>query len=322
MDTGERLAAYAAGELGPEEARALEADLARDPSLRKRLARLRRLESTLGALPPVEVPAAFSEQLRTAVDRELADRPVGGDELAARRQRRGWGGLPDWFPAVAGAAAVLVAVVAVGAVVSGTGGGDDGDAGMSTTAMDGERADEEAAADSGAAGTESARSLDAPLVVDVGEAYDPEAVQALSDLDIVREVAGRALTDQAAAETADRYTAALGPDRTADTAGQDDAAPEEGSAESLEAPPSSAQFDGDVSDADLQAVRACLGGVLPEDEPVIPVYAELASFEGADAIVYGVVSRAPDSGAFTRVQLWVVDRDSCEVLYFAQDDTG
>lgn len=324
MDTGERLAAYLAGDLDTAEARRLEGELARDPALRARLARLRRLEDALGDLPAVEVPTVFSERLRGAVQRELDGLPVAGeDELAARRARRSWGGLPAWLPAAAGAAAVLVAVVAVGVSLSGVGGGNDSadEAAMGT--LETEAADGGAAFDTGEAMRAPA---DAPVVVDEGAVYDAESVQALAGDDVLVTAAGRSLTDEAATETAERYRAALRA-----TASDGDAAEEEAPAEgddtaaggTTQMAPPPPELRGDVDEADLDAVRSCLEGLLPTGGEAIPAYAEVATFDGEDAIVYGVLTRDPETDAFTRVELWVVARDDCEVLFYAQqDDAG
>lgn len=323
MDTGERLAAYLAGDLDADEARRLEGELARDPSLRARLAQTRRLEEALGDLPEVAVPAAFSQRLRDAVQRELDERPVHRDQLAERRQRRA-GGLPGWLPALAGAAAALVAVVAVGAVLTGGMGGSDSDTGdeaageMADTAMDTGRAQDDGAAESLAA------PIEGPAVVDVSASYDADTLEGLVDLEPVRRVVDRGLVDEAASETADRYAAALTTRpqgaRATDGGGEaaTEAAPEEGADDGRAT--ADLQRTGDVSEEDLETIRGCLAPLLSDDEPLIPVYAELATFDGRDAIVYGLVAHDPETDAFTRVQVWVVDRSDCEVLYFAQPE--
>jgi hypothetical protein len=54
------------------------------------------------------------------------------------------------------------------------------------------------------------------------------------------------------------------------------------------------------------------------DPDAIPAYAELATFEDADAIVLGLVTPDPETGAFTRNEVWVLDRATCQLLRFAQ----
>ena len=318
MDTGERLAAYLAGELDPEEVRRLEAELAREPALRTRLARLRRLEQALGAMPAVEVPAAFSQELHDVLQRELDGRPAGRDELAERRaagsgRRRAFGGLPSWLPAAAGAAAVLVAVVVVGTSLP-MGGSDDAGDGAETTALQGEAAEESA----GDAGSARVTAADGPVVVSEGRSYDADDVQALVGSGELGMLAERALGEGEATELAERYRSAFEGSAGADTLAEDGDANEPAADE--QSSPTSLRIEGseEVHPEDLAAIAGCLDAILSESGPLIPVSAELARFDGTEAIVLGMVGHDPATGAFTRSELWVVARDTCEVLFFAQ----
>lgn len=314
METGERLAAYLAGDLDPEEARRLEGELARDRDLRARLERLRRLDGALSAMPEVEVPAAFSQELRSSLQRELDGRALAGDELGQRR-RRGFGGLPDWLPAAAGAAAVLVAVVAIGTSLP-MGGDDTAGEGARPTAMQAERADE-AATEAGAADT---AMIDGPVVVNDGRSYDADGVEDLVGTGELAMVAGRHLTDDEATELAERYRSAFlasaGSEAMAEEDG--DEAPAGSAAGGSAVTPLRIEGSEEVHPDDLAAIGACLDDILSESGPLIPVSAELARFEGTGAIVLGLVGHDPGTDAFTRSQLWVVARDTCEVLFFAQ----
>lgn len=321
MDTGERLAAYLAGDLDPEEARRLEGELARDPTLRSRLARMRRLEEALATLPEVEVPAAFSEELHGALQRELDQRRVERDELAERRRRRGLGALPSWLPAAAGAAAVLVAVVAIGTSLplGGADSADEGaDGGLESTAMQAERADD-TAGDAGAASTEMA---DGPVVVSSGRSYDADDVQALVGSGELGVVAERSLTESEATELAERYRSAFGAASRPDVAAQDGRPePDEESADRTSGAPLRIEGSEEVGPDDLGAIDTCLDAILSESGPLIPVSAELARFDDTEAIVFGMVGHDPGTDAFTRSELWVVARASCEVLFFTQGST-
>lgn len=315
MDTGERLAAYLAGELDVDGTRALEAELARDPSLRARLEAIRATDEALAALRPVELPEGFSARLREAVAAELDEQlPADGDELAARRARkRGTAGTRSWWPQVAVAAAVL-AVAGIGiAQLGGMSGGD-------------EQAAEEA--DAGTMSTlESLEAAAGPTVIAAGRSFDADSIRDLADDARFAELTSQELAGDAAAATAESYGAELqapGDDtgRMAD-APQGDAA-QDGSQETEAAMPESEAIGlrtvGDVTEEDLERVRACDDELLEAESAVIPVYVELVEFEGQDAIVYGFVGNDPEQDSYRRVELWVVGRGDCQVLHFTQVD--
>lgn len=325
MESGERLAAYLAGDLDAEETRAVEAALARDPALRARLAAIAATDDLLASLPDVELPDGFSERLRSAVatelDGQLGDSAAGsGDELAARRTRRTDGGGPrrSWLPQIAVAAAVLaIAGIGIGVLSGGMGGGDE----ETTAEMAG-----------GDAGTMEALSVpepeEGPIVVAQGRSFDADSLAELADQPDLRAVLDQRLGEQDAAVLADEgqrqfeapepesAEAADGAD-TATDAGEDT---EDSGGRIASAPAAELRTAGEVSEEDLEAVRACLPSLLEAQTAVIPVYAELATFEGQDAIVYGLVSNEPVQDEYRRVELWVVGRGDCQVLHFAQFD--
>jgi hypothetical protein len=75
-----------------------------------------------------------------------------------------------------------------------------------------------------------------------------------------------------------------------------------------------------LDDDATQDLARCLGEVLAGGPGAIPVYAELATFDGEDAVVLGLLTTEPASGAFTRREVWALSRDDCQVLRFSQDD--
>ncbi len=321
MDTGERLAAYLSGDLDPDERTALEAELDGDPALRAHLARLRRSDEALAALrDDVTLPDGFSDRLQQRLAPELD--AVLSDELAARRARRG---APRWLLA-ASAAAAVVAVVAGGIGLVSTGGGDDagesagGDAGV---ALDG--ADDTGMAESMLAPSQG------PVIVDRGRSLDRDDLQALADdPDVQAALADGPVAEDPAAVALD-YAVTLGLPSDAPALRQDTTEDAQDGAETAapRAPASAAttslqvQVRGDVSDDERATVGACLA-VLYEDAaaPVVPVYAELAEdTDGTPVVVYAAL--APDAdGEYARLEVWMVDRETCQPRLFVQSDLG
>ena len=324
MDTGERLAAYLSGDLDPDERTALEAELAGDPSLRGHLERIRHADRTLAALPDVELPDGFHDRLQDRLAPELD--AVLSDELAARRARRG---APRWVLAASAAAAVL-AVVAGGISVV-TGGGAD-DAAESAGGDAGVALDREASGATGMADTLLTPSS-GPVVADRGRTLDRDDLQALAtDPDVQAALTdGPVATDPAA--VALDYATALGmPSGTTAFEGDDGTAVpgEDAGTEAPPRPPTAAsdllldvRVLGEVSEQERATVGACLA-VLYEatEQPVVPVYAELAEdTDGTPVVVYAAL--APDAdGDYRRLEVWMLDRDTCQVRLFVQDDLG
>ncbi|MGH3443325.1 MAG: hypothetical protein ACRDUY_15040, partial [Nitriliruptorales bacterium] len=92
-------------------------------------------------------------------------------------------------------------------------------------------------------------------------------------------------------------------------------------------------YDGtDTADApaEEQAARSAEGAspvsrCLPElveaaDGPIVPVYVELARFDGEPAVIYAFAAPEPDSGEYRRIGVWAVARSDCQVLRFTQYD--
>ena len=326
METGARLAAYLSGDLDPEEHTAVEAQLARDPALRDRLEQVRAADRALADLPAVELPEDAQDRLHRVVGQELDTRV--GDELAARRARRG---LPRWVPVAA--AAALVVVVGGGIAMTGGGimsGGED-------AARMAEDAPEEALGGTGEAaedaGTGAATAAPVgPRVVDRGRTLDDGALHQLaSDADVLDALGTPEVDDPVA--TAAGHARALGVDpdayfdeerqRQRDTGEATEQAgtleDEAATASRAVSPPIVSR--GDVSDADRADVARCLP-VLQEaaSAPVVPLYAELGTdAEGAEVIAYAAL--APDEdGDYRRIEVWLVDRSACSPRSFVQHD--
>lgn len=324
LETGERLAAYAAGELDVDETRALEAELARDPALRARLAAIRETDELLASLPDVAPREGFSARLRDAVASEL-DTTLGGsgmtDELGARRETRRHRMAGRW-PVIAAAAASVLVIGGVGTFIAqgGLGGADQDVAGGSDGDSD----------------SESASSLDAmaapapesgPTVVSAGRSFDADSIGGLAADARFDEVLSQRLDQAEAAQLARDSETAL----TGEGANQADGAAESGPVEqsqqestiaqapALDDPSFGLRTVGAVTERELEDVGRCLPPLL-EAAPVIPVYAELVDFDGADAIVYGLVGNDPEQDRYRRVELWVVDRADCQVLHLEQVD--
>lgn len=332
MDTGERLAAYLSGDLDTDERTAVEAELAGDPALRGHLERIRRSDAALADLPEVDLPEGFSARLRERVAPEVD--AVVGDQLAARRARRG---TPSWLPAL-GAAAALAVVVAGGVTLAGGMGGDSAmdtaeEAGPRTTAGDG--GGDAAATMMQDAETDAATEVSGPVVTDRGRSLGPSDLQQLAtDPDVLAALESGAVQEDPTL-AADLYLDALGGARTETEAeGADDAAgadetPQQEDAD-LESAPSATgrtsvaellRREG-VSDADLDDVARCLS-VLSEGAaaPVVPLYVELATDEdGNEVIVYVALAQDADD-EYRRVEVWMVSRDDCEPRQFVQSDT-
>jgi negative regulator of sigma E activity len=349
VDT-ERLAAFLDGELDADEAAAVEAALAGDPRLRAELAAMRRADEALGSLPATELPSGFEARLRSRLDAELADLlgtseraatagagaeapsvAAGTDELAARRARRS----RSWVPAFAGAAAA-VAVIAgtmVGIGVLGSGGDDastaDSDTAMTMEAFDG---DETASDDAGEAFLPGPG--EAPTLVATGEDLDEAGADDLLDAIELQAVAAQGFDEElgrgvgigwreALARFVSASTATV-PELESDDADTPDSedAPAEDTAD---AGPSARAADGvrfladgPVDDDALAAAERCLDEVLAADADAIPAYLAVVTYEGDPAVVVGLVTLDPASGAYTRAEVWVLDRADCQVRRFAQ----
>jgi hypothetical protein len=337
----ERLAAYLAGELDADETVALEAMLAREPGARTQLEAMRRADTALDSLAPTELPEGFERRLRAAVDTELAvqlgttpqegtahghdaDGPAAvPDQLADRRSRRS----RSWLPAFAGAAA---AIVVLGGVVIGVGGlGGAGDDAATDSMMTLEADD----TDAGTADDEvAAEALPGPGDVPTLVAGDRELDDDLAD-ELLESIELLAVTEQQLEPPAGRSLAASWRDALhlalpggSDAGAQDppEAATDgdaEGPVEERSLEPSGLVrllTDGPLTAEDGAAISRCLDEVLAGGDDAIPAYVELASYEGGPAVVLGLVTFDPATGAFSRPEVWILDREDCQVRRFSQ----
>lgn len=322
METGQRLAAYLSGDLDADERTALEAELAGDAALRAQLERIRAADRALADLPELDLPTGLSDRLDASLAPELER--ILRDELAARRARRD---MPRWLPA-AGAAAALVLVVGTGiALVGGLGGlGDRGEDATMFGAP--ETAD---MAEDAAPGMASNGALMGPVVTASGRTLGPDDLAALAaDPGIVTPVATW-LADGDPDAVSLAWRAALGGTSDRSTSNTDTSAPPDGQDDDGEdaertvteralpstLPPLSLQ--GQVTPDDLDDVARCLGVLFDGAAgTVIPLYAELGfDTNGIPVIVYVALS-ADRAGDLTVVEVWKVDRSSCELREFAQ----
>jgi anti-sigma factor RsiW len=351
VDAAERLAAYLAGELDADERTALEAALARDPELRAELAAIRRADAALGGLSSPTPPPGFEERLHRALAGEVAAHlgtaqpaadvasaseriaaagtPAGAasawDELAARRQRRQ---RPRWIPVLGGVAASLV-LLATGIAVVNLGSGDDGGQDVAVTM---EASDDAGGPEVGAA------DVGGPVVVDEGRTIDADDADALLAGPVLAELTGQQLTPAEGAAVADQWAAQLGApadvtleslpgeERAAEDTEAEEDAVEEDAGEDGEVAADEAAPEGDLGALtgpvdDGEAVGRCLAELLDGLDgagPAIPAYVEFVTYDGRPAFVYGLVTVEPSTGAYTRSEIWIVDRADCQVVRFAQ----
>jgi hypothetical protein len=300
------LAAYLSGDLEPDEHAQIAAQLAGDAELRARTDRIAQADRMLAGLGDVELPEGFSQRLRDGLQPELD--AILGDELAARRARRT--PPPRWV--TAGAAAAIAVVVGVGAILTGLGpGGQD----AATITEDG------AMGTTMGLGGESV--LPPPEIVALGRTLTEDDLRALAQRDQFSVVSGLSAGD--ADELADHsqgqiqeYADAEAPPAVAGENSADSG--ESGTTAGGMAPGVSPLRS--ASGVDLSPVSACLPTVTESaDAPLVPLYAELAEFDGEDVVVFVLLAPRGDSGEMSRVEVWVLTVDGCQTRYFTQHDT-
>lgn len=305
MTDDTRLAAYLSGDLDPDERADVARRLASDPALRARADRIAATDELLSSLPDVELPEGFSNRLAERLAPELD--AILGDELAAARARR-FAGRDRWM--LGAAAAAVAVVVGAGVILSGTfPGGSDGD----TTALSefAPEAQREGMVDDMAAGS----SLPVPQIVALGRALTEQDLQDLASDGRWDDLAAPDLGVDQAREISNAYSAAL--TATSDAAAEEDGSPEK------PAPADGGEFDTATSatSEQLAAVAVCLPTVLDsDDQPVIPLYSELATFQGEDVVVFTLAAPGPDDVSYRRIEVWVLTVDGCETRYFTQYD--
>jgi hypothetical protein len=83
--------------------------------------------------------------------------------------------------------------------------------------------------------------------------------------------------------------------------------------------------DEDTAQAPLvdDPVARCLPDLVADSPtPLVPVFVELARFQGEEAVIFAFAAEEPQSGTYRRIEAWAVSRADCQVLGFAQYDRG
>lgn len=313
---GEALSAWLAGELAPAEAEVLEARLATEPALVRRLMVLHDALVELRDLDAAEPPEGFDAALTERVGSDL-----GGEVVALDRSARGTRPTPGTRSAPWGRlAAVAAAMVLLGGVLSvplmfGGSSGDDASS-VAPLAGPGEGATDAASEmETGAGDAEAAAARPtAPVIVEQGLAA----------------VVGPPVSDSPVPE----------PQSSAeeDTAGGGQAAEVLGD-RFLTVPEAVGLLGVGVEEAraiaqDFSAVvrgappftsgvrpDACLS-VVTEPAPekpltvLVPARVEAFVYEESPAIAYVLVGASTDAPALDRVELWVTDPVTCDTRIF------
>ncbi|WP_052664979.1 anti-sigma factor family protein [Nitriliruptor alkaliphilus] len=352
MEPAERLAAFLAGELSADEHQAVEAELARDAALRAELAAIRRADEALAAEAPTALPEGARERLIATLsatfDAELGPAATGTaattgtDELATRR--RAAAARRSWMVGLGGVAAAIAAIAVIGPTLGGLGAGDDaatmagpesaGDAAfdeaddaapapfaapVGPTLRGGDRAlDEDGAAALLAAG-ELEALVDQDLSVEDAAALGDSWAQAFGAGTLYSasplELDGEELSELSAAD--DGEDAAVAESEDEDLDQRLHATTRSGGPLGRESAAADLQLLDDVSEDDREDVGRCLDTLLAGGGVIVPVLAELVTFQGEPAIAFVLATVAPDD-TVTRREVWVLARESCEVRYLRQ----
>jgi anti-sigma factor RsiW len=354
VDPLERLVAYLDGELDPDARRAVEEELAVDAALRADLAAVRRADTVLDGLRSPTPADGFDARLLAALEPTIAEvlrrdpeaaadptdatdrageerdtarateagaaRPWTAtaathgpeidttleDELAARRANRPTSATPRWATVAAGVAAAVLLLAGGGLVLTNLlGSGDDADDGAAFDTMaESDDAGDDAVESGPAAG------LPGPEIVRSERDLDAGAVDALLSSGALATFVDAALDPVAGGDVARDYRFQLG-------AGEPEASVESEPGASEESEQDRSTDDADVAD-DTDPIGRCVAEVTRDAPAAIPVYVELASFEGTPVVVVGLVTVDPATGAYTRPEAWVLDRASCQPLRFSQ----
>jgi len=286
------------------------------------------LEEVLADDRPAAVPVATTG---VASDAPTTIEATGivPDQLATRRRWRA-------LPALTGVAAGLV-LLAGGVIGLGqTGllsGGDD------QLATDGAEADmsTEAAREPAPEDGLAADALAAPVVIDEGRTTAAADLDELLTSPDLQALAGRLLPAEEGELLAVRLQqqllgevagAELGaaPELDDGVAAEEQAEDEEQAGSPEADTDEAASVDAVIVTRDAQvlspedaaAVRRCLIELLEAGTQAIPTTIELLEVDGVPAIAYGLVTLDPETGAFTRTEVWTLERANCQVVRFAQ----
>jgi anti-sigma factor RsiW len=299
----------------------------------------------LTALEPV-FEAELGDPLATAAATSASSATPGPshtaavDELAARRRA---GNRRSWLLGAGGVAAAVAAVALVGPILGDLGSDEDQ---ADVTALSADEAapesDDEAALDDAG----GAAAPVGPTVVGSGRTIDTDGVAELLAAGELEAVVARDLTVDDArglgaswasalgadaggptddafrteALTADGAEEAEAPAESSDTASADDGAAadtEDRSRAPAEFGVADVQLLGEVSERDLEDVGRCLSTLVTPTSVLVPALVELVSFQGESAIAFALVGDAGD-GTVTRREIWILEREACEVRYLRQ----
>jgi anti-sigma factor RsiW len=358
VDEIERLTSYLDGGMAADERRALEAELAGDSALRARLQALRAADAALGQLAATELPDGARQRLDARLETVLeevltADRPAATpvtpagvaagapttieatgivpDQLAARRR---WRALPALTGVAAGLVLLAGGVIGLGQTGLLSGGDDQ----LAADSAESDMSTEEAMGSAPQEALDGAGLADAPVVIDEGRTTTADDLDELLGDPDLQTLAGRSLSAEegevlavqlqqrllgetiggVGAETeADAEDA--GSEEQAEEGSPDQPGPESDTAERATVDAVIVTRDGQtLPSEDAAAVRRCLGALLEAGEQAVPVTIELLRVDGVPAIAYGLVTLDPQTDAFTRTELWTLERASCQVLRFTQ----
>ncbi|HUH07256.1 MAG TPA: hypothetical protein VML96_05540 [Egibacteraceae bacterium] len=318
---GEALSAYLSGDLDPGATESLEARLREDPELSARLERMRQMLESLRRVEDVSPPHGYAGRLRDALEAARAHgattaagapAEAGGGEQEVRsiasapsRRRAAWAALGT-------VAAGLIALAVVGPNVLRFAGS------ASEDAAEGGAAPIEAAQDTmdfaGEATEESAPADDGAMAEDLGDAGETEAQAAPAEEAEVSRASqppvivdeGAALADEAA--LTEHFS---GLPEALELLGTDLAAAEDLAAAYRVALQREHTFASGAQPADcVEPLTADAGA------PLVLARAESLTYDGAPALAYLLVGAASESQSLDRVELWVVDPDSCRTRVF------
>ncbi len=341
METPDRLAAYLADELDPDDRRALDDELARDGRLRAELAAMRRADDALAGLSTPTPDDGFDARLDVFVDGVLAELDAVTDATASEAElatqavptagaeptRRATTDEPapgttgtDRSRWVLAAAAAVILLAGVGVATLQPFGGDDGpSSGAELSSLGDQDASDEVAteSDDGVASAEGVLALPLqPTIVDEQRDLDDEDLDRLLSDPTVTEVAAARLDRDTGTEFGLQLQRQLGQpagDDTDSAAGDMDDAGTERDVDRL-----FTRAGEPVDETLLADTERCLRTLLEAGPTAIPAYVELATVEGQPALIYGLVTIDPQDDGFTRREIWTLERSSCQVLRFAQ----
>jgi anti-sigma factor RsiW len=289
------------------------------------------LEEVLAADRAAPTPVSTMAEVASDAPTTIEATGIVPDQLAARRR---WRALPALTGVAAGLALLAGGVIGLGQTGLLSGSDDQ----VAADGVESDMSTEEALESAPQDALDAAALPDVPVVIDEGRTTTADDLDELLTNPDLQLLAGRSLSAEEGELLAVQLQQQLlgdvaggGPGATADAddAGAEEEAEEEGSDEA--AGPGSdaaerATVDAEITTRDGQtlppedaaAVRRCLGALLEAGEQAVPMTIELLRVDGVPAIAYGLVTLDPQTGAFTRTEVWTLERADCQVLRFTQ----